>query len=136
MFQIPKKMFNKMIVYEALKHSLTQESNRMLATGNQTKGQDSSISLLIHDVFGGEILKTHKKRNWHFYNRIDGERIDFTGTSAKSRAVITEFEDIPADPNETAAYVDETDYRTFLMRFVRAFEEAVGLEKYQNGYSI
>jgi hypothetical protein len=129
-------MFNKMIVYEALKHSLTQESNRMLAIGNETKGQDSSISLLIHDVFGGEILKTHKKRNWHYYNRIDGERIDFTGSLAKSGVVVTEFEDIPADPKETAAYVDETDYRTFLMRFVRAFEEAVGLEKYQTGYSI
>ena len=129
-------MFNKMIVYEALKHSLTQESNRMLTGGNQTKGQDSSISLLIHDVFGAEILKTHKKRKWYYYNRIDGERIDFSGTLRRKRATVAEFEDIPADPDETSAYVDETDYRTFLMRFVRAFEEVVGLEKYQTGYSI
>jgi hypothetical protein len=130
-------MFNKMIVYEALKHSLTQESNRMLITGTQTKGQDSSISLLIHDVFGGEILKTHKKRKWYFYNRIDGERIDFSRSiKSKKSVVVAKFEDIPTDPDETSAYIDEIDYTTFFMRFVRAFEEAVGLEKYQTGYSI
>ena len=60
-------MLNKNVIYEALKRSLTPDP-----------GQDSVISLLIHDVFGGEILKTHAKKKWHFYNRIDGERVDFT----------------------------------------------------------
>jgi hypothetical protein len=113
-------MFNKNLVYEALNRSQTSDP-----------GQDSIISLLIHDVFGGEILKTHKKKNWHFYNRIDGERVDFT--SKKKSAGINVFEDIPATPDETYAYVDQVDYSTFFMRFVRAFEETVGLEKYRSG---
>lgn len=111
-------MFNKNVVYEALKRSQTSD-----------RGQDSFISLLIHDVFGGEILKTHEKKNWHFYNRIDGEIVDFT-FEGKSAGI---FENIPSTPDETCDYIDEADYSTFFMRFVRAFEETVGLEKYRSG---
>jgi hypothetical protein len=111
-------MLNKNVIYEALKSSLTPY-----------REQDSIISLLIHDVFGGEILKTHKRKKWHFYNRIDGERVDFT--LKRKSAGIDIFEDIPSTPEET--YVDQVDYSTFLTRFVRAFEETVGLEKYRSG---
>jgi hypothetical protein len=41
------------------------------------------------------------------------------------------FEDIPSTPDETYNYFQEEDYSTYFMRFVRAFEEAVGLDKYQ-----
>ncbi len=111
-------MFNKNVVYEALKRSQTSD-----------RGQDSLISLLIHDVFGGEILKTHKRKNWHFYNRIDGEIVDFT---KEGRSAVN-FEDIPSTPDETCDYIDEVEYSTFFMQFVRAFEETVGLEKYMTG---
>ena len=113
-----------MIVYEALKHSLTQESNRMLTGVSQTKGQDSSISLLIHDVFGAETFKTHKKRKWHFYNRIDGERIVFLGSINKKRAIVTEFEDIPADPDETSAYVDDNRLQDFPYEVCKSFRRS------------
>lgn len=128
-------MFNKIIVYEALKCSLTPDSNRKLIAANQTDGQDSLISLMIHDVFGGEILKTHKKKNWHFYNRIDGERVDFTRPKTGKSAKVSRFEDIPSTPNETYDYFDQVDYTTFFTKFVNAFEEAVGLDKFQSVYS-
>lgn len=113
-----------MVVYEALKRS--QASVHF-------SGQDSFISLLIHDIFGGEILKTPKKQNWHFYNRIDGERVDFTSIKEGQYKGATGFEDIPSTPDETYAYIDQADYSTFFMRFVKAFEETVGLDKYRTG---
>ena len=128
-------MFNKIIVFKALKRCLTPDSNRRLMSGNQTVGQDSLISLMIHDVFGGEILKTHKKNNWHFYNRIDGERVDFTRSKMGKSIKASGFEDIPATPNETYDYFDQVDYTTFFTKFVSAFEEAVGLDKFQSVYS-
>jgi hypothetical protein len=127
-------MFNKKVVYEALKGSLELESDRKLTPDNRPIGQDSLISLLIHDIFGGEILKTHKRKNWHFYNRIEGERVDFTGSEVKfDREAI--FEDIPSTPDETYDYIDQTDYTTFFTKFVRTFEEKVGLDKYQTSVS-
>lgn len=128
-------MINKIIVYEALKRCMTADSNRKLIAGNQTDGQDSLISLMIHDVFGGEILKTHKKKNWHFYNRIDGERVDFTRPKTGKSTKASRFEDIPSTPNETHDYFDQVDYTTFFTKFVNAFEEAVGLDKFQSAYS-
>ena len=65
-------MFNRMVVQEALKRSLALDNNPGWTPDNPADDQDTVISLLIHDIFGGEILKTHKKKGWHFYNRING----------------------------------------------------------------
>jgi len=131
--QMQKNMFNKMVVYEALKRSLTPDSNRRLKSEKHTEGQDSLISLMIHDVFGGEILKTHTKKNWHFYNRINGERVDFTKSEEVKSVEDNRFEDIPSTPDETYDYFDLVDYSTFFTKFVSEFEETVGLEKYHTG---
>ena len=128
-------MFDRTVVQEALKHSLELDDKPEVSPDNQTDDQDSVVSLMIHDIFGGEILKTHKKKGWHFYNRINGERIDFTRSEMGKSSEDNRFEDIPSTPDETYNYFQEEDYSTFLMRFVRTFEEAVGLDKYQPEYS-
>jgi hypothetical protein len=128
-------MLNKDVVYEALKQSLTPDSAKSQIPGNQSVMQDSLISLLIHDIFGAEILKTHSNKKWHFYNRLDGERLDFTSMWKQRFNQREKFEDIPATSDETINYVDQTDYSTFFMRFISAFEEAVGLEKRNYGFT-
>jgi hypothetical protein len=133
-------MFNRMVVQEALRQTRISNKALGLKINKPEVVQDSEVSLLIHDVFGGEILKTHNKRGWHFYNRINGERIDFTRSEKgkKSEENISEeniFEDILSTPDETQNYFSREDYSTFFMRFVGAFEETVGLEKYQQSAS-
>jgi len=118
-----------MVVQEALKSSLSQDNAPGTKIIKPATSQDRFISLLIHDIFGGEILKTQIRRRWHFYNRIDGERIDFTRSNRSNYAVDQSFEDIPSTPAETCNIVEQVDYSIFLMRFVRAFEELVGLDK-------
>ena len=124
-------MFNKKIVLEALKRTCVQGKSRDFPTENSIGSQDSEISLMIHDIFGGDILKTHKKNGWHFYNRIDGERIDFIGLEKNKNSDDDRFEDILSSPDETYNYFAQEDYSTFFMRFVRVFEEAVGLNRSQ-----
>ena len=127
-------MIDRIVVSEALKNCLSQDFNRG-APDIPADEQGSLISLLIHDLFGGEILKTHKKKGWHFYNRIDGERIDFTNSEAVKSSGDMNFEDIPSTPDETYCCFEDEEYSTFLMKFVRAFEEAVGLDNYRPGLS-
>lgn len=127
-------MFDKSLVYEALKRCLARDANQNAAV-KYDPVQDSLISLLIHDIFGGEILKTHIKKGWHFYNRIDGRRIDFTTPDIVKSSEDIQFEDIPSSPRETHYYFEDEDYSSFLMRFIPAFEEAVGLDKYIPGLS-
>ena len=126
-------MLDIMVVRDALKQSNGTDSGSDYKINNPRDDQDSLISLLIHDIFGAEILKTHRKNGWHFYNRIDGLRIDFTRSEIGKSFNETRFEDIPSTPDETYNYFEQVEYSTFLMRFVRAFEEAVGLEQYRSG---
>jgi hypothetical protein len=121
-------MFNKTLVKKALSHSLSPVNK----SGWTNDTCDSLVSLLIHDIFGGEILKTHKKSGWHFYNRINGERIDLVSAQLKKAKEVNGFEDLPSTPEETLNYIAQEDYSTFQARFIGAFEEEVGLENYNS----
>jgi hypothetical protein len=130
-----KHMFNKKVVFKALKKSLSSDSDTKLSPISSVSGEDGLISLLIHDVFGGEILKTHSKKYWHFYNRVNGERVDFTEVRENKIDDLSKFEDIPSTPDETYGYIDQADYTTFFTKFVSAFEDTIGLENLQPGMS-
>lgn len=127
-------MLNRMVVHEALRRSQDTDIRPGLNQKRPVNGQDTIISLLIHDIFGGEILKTHKNKGWHFYNRINGERVDFSKLKKIKTAKDKSFDDLPVTPDETCNYLEQEDYSTFFMRFINAFEETVGLKKYKTGY--
>jgi hypothetical protein len=120
-----------MVVQEALKCSLKLDKNPGWIPENPVDDHSRAASLLIHDIFGGEILKTPKKKGWHFYNRINGERIDFMKTDMGKSSEENLFQDLPSTPDETQNYFEQEEYANFFMRFIWAFEEAVGLDKYQ-----
>jgi hypothetical protein len=124
-------MFQKITVQKALRRTRVMEVNPDLLKEKPVKIEDSVVSLLIYDIFGGEILKTNKKKGWHFYNRIEGERLDFTARKIKNLSKRNHFEDIPSTPEEIFNFVSKEDYSTFFVRFVRIFEEAVGLKRSQ-----
>jgi hypothetical protein len=123
-------MFNRMVVLEALKRTFELDNNQGRTPYNYSDNQSSVISQLIYDIFGGEILKTHKKKGWYFYNRINGERIDLTKSRKEKSSGVSQFEDIPSTPDETNNYIEQEEYSTFFIRFVSAFEETVGLKRY------
>ena len=120
-------MTNKMAVEAALNRAWRFEKSPELTPDKTAINKSSVISQLIFDIFGGEILKTHKRRGWHFYNRINGERIDFTKPELKTISTEELFEDIPASVNEIHYLFEEEQYQPFYMRFIREFEETVGL---------
>lgn len=120
--------FDRMMVQETLMHAMS--SDRIPDTGPLKENRDTVISMLVHDIFGAEMLKTHKKKGWYFYNRINGERIDLAASEKVKSGFENTFEDIPASPREASAYFAGEDYSAFLMKFIREFEETVGLGKY------
>jgi hypothetical protein len=126
-------MVNSKVVQKALKQTWALENIPGSKTNKHAVGQSRIISRLIYDIFGGEILKTRMKKGWHFYNRIDGKRVDFTGAEMVKSSENNLFGDIPSTPDEAYNYFEQEDYTTFFIRFIRAFEEAVGLKKYRIG---
>jgi hypothetical protein len=127
-------MQNQIDIREALKKTWDMDNKQQNTSLIPIKGQDKEVSLLIHDIFGGEILKTSGKKGWHFYNRIDGERMDFTGSEADNQPKEFSFEDIPSTPEETYPFIETADYSQFYTKFIKAFEEIIGLRYFHQEY--
>jgi len=121
-------MFNRRDILTALKRAWRFDKSPELTPDKTAINKSSVISQLIFDIFGGEILKTHKRKGWHFYNRINGERVDFAKSELNTSTPDILFEDIPANINEIHNFFEQEQYLPFYMRFIREFEETVGLE--------
>ncbi len=121
-------MINRRVIQTAMNRARSPENNPALNLVKSSVDQSSVISNLIYDIFGGEILKTHKRKSWHFYNRVDGERIDFTKSKIKNITPDNHPEDIPVSIDEIHNYYEQEQYLPFYMMFIREFEETLGLD--------
>lgn len=128
-------MFNRKFVYAALNRTFGLDNNQRLSPYSKADSQSIEISKLIFDIFGGEILKTHKNKGWHYYNRINGKRFDFAKSKNDKISKDYQFDDIPATADEIHNYFEQDQYSTFFTRFIWEFEEVVGLRKYRSDFS-
>jgi len=122
--------FDWAVVREALRRAMQPPEKPSGRAGLSSKLRDIEISVLLNDVFGGEILRTHKGRGWHFYNRINGECIDLASQEETSTPDSSSFS-ASSSTAETSGYYEQNDYTTIFLRFVTALEETVGLGKFQ-----
>ena len=65
-------------VQSALRKSWSLATASQWTPENPAAGQCNVTALLVHELFGGELLKTPLPAGDHFYNRIEGRRYDFT----------------------------------------------------------
>ncbi|HEX2113830.1 MAG TPA: hypothetical protein VHM01_05450 [Alphaproteobacteria bacterium] len=70
--QSPRAMLTKLL------KAWSADTSSKWRPDNPALGQCSVTALVLHDIYGGDILKTYVRGAWHFYNRIDGERYDLT----------------------------------------------------------
>ena len=71
-------VFNEERVRAALETAWSLETAKQWSKENPANGQCNVTTVVIHDLFGGEILRTPYPEVWHYYNRIDGQRFDLT----------------------------------------------------------
>ena len=84
----------------ALYHAWSIVTSSRWTSDNPANGQCNVTALLVHDLFGGEILKTPGPDGDHFYNRIEGERHDFTASQFEQPI---EYADIVTDRDDVAS---------------------------------
>jgi hypothetical protein len=85
---------------------------------NPARGQCNVTALLINEAFGGEILKTPLPEGDHFYNRVNGERIDMT--ASQFDAPVT-YPDIVSDRSEALAGTSSAKYGALKAAFYQHF---------------
>jgi hypothetical protein len=67
-------------VQRALRKAWSLSTASQWTADNPAAGQCNVTSLLIHELFGGDLLKTPLPAGDHFYNWIEGRRYDFTAS--------------------------------------------------------
>jgi hypothetical protein len=72
------KPFQRDRVAAALQRSWSLATSGNWLAENPARGQCNVTSLLLNELFGGEILKTPLPEGDHFYNRFGKERLDLT----------------------------------------------------------
>jgi len=95
-------------LFETLKDAWSTESSSSWSAQNPAKGQCSVTSLVVHDLFGGEILKTATRGGTHFYNLIDGVRWDLTVSQFDYPIP---FEDRPSSRDEAMSDTSPGQYQ-------------------------
>jgi len=103
-------------VARALAKSWSLASARQWSTQNPAAGQCNVTALLVHELFGGELLKTPLSEGDHFYNRIDGRRYDFT--ECQFAAPIA-YADVPTTQADAARGATPAELSTLKAAFRR-----------------
>lgn len=95
-------------VRKALEASWGPGSSTLWTPERPVAGHCGVSILVASDHLGGEILKTRFGDIWHFYNRIDGERVDFTDSQFEAAIA---YSDIPSNRDEAFADTNAEQYR-------------------------
>lgn len=101
-------------VRAALLVSWSLETSGKWLAENPARGQCNVTALLVNELFGGEILKTPLAEGDHFYNHIDGKRVDFTDCQF---SVPIAYLDIPSDRAEALAGTSPARYEALRSAF-------------------
>lgn len=81
-------------VESALRKAWSWSTASQWTASNPAAGQCNVTALLIHELFGGDLLMTLLPAGNHFYNRIEGRRHDFTASQFDQPIA---YMDVPTD---------------------------------------
>jgi hypothetical protein len=80
-------------VQSALRKAWSLATASQWTANNPAAGQCNVTALLLHELFGGDLLKTPLPAGEHFSNRIRGRRYDFTASQFDQPIA---YKDLPA----------------------------------------
>lgn len=100
----------------ALRTAWSLETAVQWTPENPASGQCNVTAAVVHDLFGGEIRRTLLGETWHYYNWIDGARVDLTDgqfTDPGARFTAPDpYEDRPTNRDAALATIPDREYRT------------------------
>ncbi|MGI9410722.1 MAG: YunG family protein [Hyphomicrobiaceae bacterium] len=85
--------FDEARVRAALSNAWSLDTAVQWTAENPASGQCNVTAAVVFDLFGGEIQRTRLPDAWHYYNRIDGVRMDLTDSQFSAPGAIHEAPD-------------------------------------------
>jgi len=109
-------VFDEAVVREALVKSWSLETAVQWTAENPASGQCNVTAAVIHDVFGGDILRTRLPGVWHYYNRIDSRRFDLTDSQFTAPGALFEapgsYDDELSSPGAAMTGIPQREFDT------------------------
>jgi hypothetical protein len=103
-------------VSRVLRACWSPRSARQWALDNPAAGQCNVTALLVHELFGGDLLKTPLPEGHHFYNRIGGRRYDFTDSQFDQPI---SYSDLPATRADAEQGATKAELAALKADFIR-----------------
>ena len=100
---------------EKLRSAWSTETSSKWRPDNLACGQCSVTALVLQDLLGGDILKTSVEGQWHFYNSVDGQRLDLTDTQFEQPL---EYQDLPSNRSEALEDTSAQQYEILKRRIM------------------
>jgi len=91
------RSFDRARVLGALSKAWSLASSSQWLPDNPAQGLCNVTAILLHDLYGADVLKTSLPAGDHFYNRVNGDRVDLT---ASQFIEPVEYADVPASREE------------------------------------
>ncbi|MEM8971817.1 MAG: hypothetical protein AAGD43_07140 [Pseudomonadota bacterium] len=115
--------FDEARVRAALKKSWSSQTAIQWTNENPASGQCNVTAAVIFDLFGGEILRTQLPGVWHYYNRINGVRLDLTDSQFSAPGALFDaperYDDEVSDKASAMTNIPAAEYDTLLSALQR-----------------
>jgi hypothetical protein len=119
-----KMTFDPDEVQRTLRKSWSLATAIQWTAKNPAAGQCNVTALLVHELFGGDLLKTPLPAGDHFYNRIGGRRYDFTASQFSQPIAYTDIPTTRADAERGATSAQSAALRATFRQQISARELA------------
>ena len=103
-------------VQDALRKAWSSSTANQWTPDNPAAGQCNVTALLVHELFGDDLLKTPLPAGDHFYNRIEGRRYDFTASQFDQPIAYTDLPTDRADAELRATHDELAELRAAFRR--------------------
>ena len=114
--------FDEHPIRAALRAAWSPKTAKQWSAQNPANGQCNVTAAVIHDLFGGEVLRTPVPGFWHYYNRIDGQRFDLTDsqfTDPGARFEQPDYIDEPSSVKAALATIPDREYQALMQALKR-----------------
>ncbi|XQY90112.1 YunG family protein [Metabacillus sp. HB246100] len=101
-------MIDANILEQIFKKCWSIDSSSKWTKENPANGQCGVTSLVLHDLYGGDIVKTWTNDGWHFYLYINGDRIELTKSQFREPI---DYRDNPSSREEAFLDTNMEQYR-------------------------
>jgi len=108
----------------ALQQAWSIETSSKWLSDNPARGQCSVTALVVQDILGGDIVKTDADGAWHFYNLVEGQRWDFSGSQFPEPVF---YADLPSSRDEAFSDTSLGQYQTLRDRVLGRYQDSTGI---------